>query len=210
MSLPMLSKKHCVYALLLTGSGIMGSWILWRLTSKKHRKSFEDQMNHIHEKIGFPQWVPEGNDDVQETLPRPDIGTSPACVLYHTYVSLNSRETCTPNHWHATYWLRLVAVVEQEPIRAIVQHTDTKRYHIMAQLPVEGMLSCGDCFSAQEVFRLQVRDHYAYVVFVPNQDLDGFTALQNAQVAAQSLSIPGGLYRPLLNTPMKSIDREEE
>ncbi len=80
----------------------------------------------------------------------------------------------------------------------------------MAQLPVEGMLPCDDCFSAQEVFRLPVRDHYAYFVFVPNQDLDGFTTLQDAQVAAQSLSILGDLYRPLLDTKVKSIDRQEE
>jgi hypothetical protein len=167
-------------------------------------------VNHAYEEIDFPKWIAEENDDIQETIRRPGINKSPTYVLYHTYVSPNLRETCAPNHWHATYWLQLVAVVEQERVVALVQHTDTKRYHLMVQLPEKGMLSCDDCFFTQEVFRLPVGDHDAYFVFAPNQDLDGFTMLQNAQVAAQSLSIQGDLQRPLLGAHVKSIKKEEE
>ena len=209
MILLITSKKQPKYALLiLSGSGIIGSWIVWRRWLAKQKKRSHDRMDHIHEEVIFPGWFSEEKDDIQEMGETQEINKAQTCVLYHTYVATNSRDTCTPNHWHATYWLRFIALVEQEPIRAIVQHTDTKRYHVMALLPGEGILSCDDCCSAHEVFRLPVQDRYAYFEFASYHNLDGFTALEQAQEAAKALPILGDFHK-LLSIQTKSILAEE-
>jgi hypothetical protein len=141
----------------------------------------------VHEGVVLPEWLAEDSDEVQWETNTQESNKAPTCVLYHSYITIHSSDTCTPNHWHATYWFRFITLVEQEPRFAIVQHTETKRYHVMAQLSVEDILSCDDCCSAPEVFRLPVHDHYAYFIFVPHQDLDGFTTLERAQKAAQTL-----------------------
>ncbi|GCE09141.1 hypothetical protein KDAU_64700 [Dictyobacter aurantiacus] len=109
-------------------------------------------------------------------------------VLYHSYVSGNNRNACKPGHWQATYWLQFVEIIEQEPRCAIVQHSDTKRYYLMTQIPAERPLPCGSCIAPHEVYRLPVQDRYGYFVFASQQDLDGFASLQHAQEAAQTLS----------------------
>lgn len=129
---------------------------------------------------------------------------APRCVLYHPYVATKSRDTCTPNHWHSTYWLSFVTLIERKTRYAVVQHTDTKRYHLMMQLP-EDQLSCDECCSSREVFRLPVQDSYAYFVFVPDQDLDGFLTVALAQEAAQSRSIAGDLAKLLPEPAAKPL-----
>jgi hypothetical protein len=205
MSLLMTPKKRLRYALIFTSSGIIAFWMIWRRWLKTQRKRFADRMNHVREGVVFPGWVSDEDDEVQRTTKTQEMNKAQTCVLYHPYVAIHSRDTCTPNHWHATYWLRFVALVEQEPIRAIVQHTDTKRYHVMAQLPVEGILPCDDCCSTHEVFRLPVRDHYAYFVFLPSQDLDGFSTLQHAQEVTQALLVSDDLLRLLPDSKTNSL-----
>lgn len=204
-------KKQQTYALLLTGSAIMGIWMTWRHKQQQQRERLTDQSNQIREGIIFPEWLSEEESaGVQGTIQAPGSNEPQTYVLYHPYIAVNMRDTCTPNHWHATYWLRFVAMVEQEPRRAIVQHTDTKRYHVMVQLPVEGPLPCDDCYAAPEVFRLPVRDHYAYFVFAPHQDLDGFTTVEHAQEAAQALPIPADLLELLPSSHIQSYLSEDE
>ena len=164
MTLLMTPKKRSRSVLFgLLGAGIIGSWVVRRRWLEKQRKRSQPQRNHTLEGIAFPEWFSHEND-VQGMAGTQESNKAQTCVLSHTYVSINSRGTCTPNHWHATYWLRFMALVEQEPLHAIVQHTDTKRYHVMVQLPGEEPLSCDDCCSAHEVFRAPVQEHYAYFV----------------------------------------------
>ncbi|GCE22250.1 hypothetical protein KDK_60500 [Dictyobacter kobayashii] len=169
---------------------------------KKKRKIIHDQVKQPLKKFDLLEWLSEEYGDTQEMPPIQDMSTPQviSCVLYHPYISVDARNTCTPNHWHATYWLRFVTLIEQEPRRAIVQHTDTKRYHLMIQVPVEHPLPCDSCITPHEIFRLPVQDHYAYFVFIPQQDLDGFASLQQAQEAAQTLSLPPNIY-PQITAP---------
>jgi hypothetical protein len=205
----MTRKKRLGYALISTGSGIIGSWLIWRHWQKKQRKCFDERINQVSEGVIFPEWLSEDSDEVQWTTNKQESNKAPTSVLSHSYITMHSSDTCAPNHWHATYWLRFVALVEQEPILAIVQHTETKRYHVMTQLSVEDTLSCDDCCSEPEVFRLPVQDHYAYFIFVPHQDLDGFTTVEHAQKAAQTLPIPEDILR-LLPTSKTTIPLWEE
>ncbi|BCL79661.1 hypothetical protein ccbrp13_21260 [Ktedonobacteria bacterium brp13] len=219
MSLHVALKNHLVSVLLLTGSGIIGSWIVWRRVSKK-------QENASHEEIDFPEWMEEDDQNMQEMTPLdennqdmqvttplsepPHIDTSRGCVLFHSYVFGEARESCTPHHWHQTYWLRSVAILDQEPRRAIVQHTDTQRYHLMVEIPVEKTLPCGDCLAPHEVFRLPVQDHFAYFVFAPQQDLDGFIHAAHAYEAAQSLSMLHDLHRLLPGAQREEVENNGE
>jgi hypothetical protein len=164
-------------------------------------------MTHRHKGNVLLKQVPGGSNKGKDTMSMVtdmEDMEAPRCVLYHPYVATKSRDTCTPNHWHSTYWLSFVTLIERKTRYAVVQHTDTKRYHLMMQLP-EDQLSCDECCSSREVFRLPVQDSYAYFVFVPDQDLDGFLSVALAQEAAQRRSIAGDLARLLPEPATKPL-----
>ncbi|GHO82351.1 hypothetical protein KSZ_03570 [Dictyobacter formicarum] len=149
-----------------------------------------DQVKQSLKNVDLHEWLSEKHRNIQEMSPLQDMRTPRgiSCVLYHSYVSVDESNICKPNHWHATYWLRFVAIIEQEPRCAIVQHSDTKRYYLMIQVSAEHPLPCDSCIAPHEIYRLPVQDHYGYFVFAPQQGLDGFASLQHAQEAALTLS----------------------
>lgn len=133
----------------------------------------DEQKNTIQKEVALLDWPPVWIDEKEEMTSASTKSEPQRCILFHISVATPSKDSCTPNHWHPSYWFAYVRLIEQETTYAVVQHTDTKRYHLMVQLP-DKHLSCDECYSSREVFRMPVQDHYAYFVFVPDQDLDGF------------------------------------
>lgn len=111
-------------------------------------------------------------------------------MFYH--FRFGSFESCTPDHWHRSYRFKSIDVKKNEEVEqqgllyAVVQHTETKRYHLMLHIDTSNV-SCDHTNGYHEVFALLIQGNYEHFVFLPNQNINGFVTAAYAREAVLAL-----------------------